>query len=233
MPAGCAFSVLLQTILLHTRKDTALKRQFTRLTMLLGVVGLLAALSIFAFGAVASAEWVDTGADTPTSEVQYSHRLIVELESAPLTVKYPELPGARSADGKLNARSAAAQDYVQQIQAEQATLMANVQSVLPQARVSTYLNEQGMQVAQQYQVVLNAVVVDAGLTIGEGEIEALRRLPGVKAVHRDYARYPQLYTSTHLINAPAVWSMLGGQADAGRGIKLASMDGGVHKDAPI
>ena len=81
--------------------------------------------------------------------------------------------------------------------------------------------------------MINAIVIDSGVTASDANIASLSKLPGVKNVYRDYAYYPQLYTSTHLINADVVWPSLGGRADAGRGVKIASVDGGIHKDAPM
>ena len=122
-----------------------MKRQISRLTMLLGVVGLFLAMGMFVFASAATADWNETDGDTPIAAPRYSHRLIVELQTPPLAVKYRELPGVRSDDGSINASSAAAQTYMQQIQAEQATAMASIQAVMPDARVSTYINEQGVQ----------------------------------------------------------------------------------------
>ena len=64
---------------------------------------------------------------------------------------------------------------------------------------------------------------------------ALRQLPGVKAVFLDFAHDPDLYASVPLINAAAAWNnpAIGGMANAGAGVKVASMDGGIHKDAPM
>jgi subtilisin family serine protease len=63
----------------------------------------------------------------------------------------------------------------------------------------------------------------------------LRSLPNVKRVSRDWAHTPSLYASIPLINAPAAWNnpAIGGEQNAGKGMKVASVDGGVHKDAPM
>ena len=58
-------------------------------------------------------------------------------------------------------------------------------------------------------------------------------MPGVRAVYLDYAYSPTLYASTGLIGAPAAWEAAGGRAHAGEGVRVASMDGGLHKDAPM
>jgi len=210
-----------------------LRHKLSRLLTLLSVVGVLVTSAILVFSLAASAELTDGNGSTPDGQPEVSHRFIVELQSAPLAVQYKEMVGAQSVDGKLDASSTTAQSYVAQLQAEQAAFVAQMQAALPNAKVSTYIDENGISNQQTYQVVLNAVVVDAGFDAGTLELKTLSALPGVKAVYRDYKYNTDLYTSTHLINAPMAWDMLGGQAMAGKGIKVASMDGGLHKDAPM
>lgn len=200
---------------------------------MLSIVAVLVASAVLVFSLAASAELTDGSTDAPDGQPTLSHRFIVELQSPPLALQYKEMIGAQSADGKLDANSSSAQGYIAQLQAEQAAFVAQMQAALPNAKVSTYIDENGISNQQAFQVVLNAVVVDAGFEAGAQELKVLSGLPGVKTVYRDYKYYPQLYTSTHLINAPMAWNMLGGQAMAGKGIKVASMDGGVHKDAPM
>lgn len=210
-----------------------MRNKFIRLMTLLSVVGVLVASAVLVFSLAVSAELTDSTGTTPDGQPAVSHRFIVELQSPPLALQYKQMIGAQSADGKLDANSTAAQSYVAQLQAEQAAFVAQMQTALPNAKVSTYIDENGISNQQTYQVVLNAVVVDAGFDAGASELKTLSALSGVKSVYRDYKYYTQLYTSTHLINAPVAWDMLGGQAMAGKGIKVASMDGGLHKDAPM
>ncbi len=210
-----------------------MRTKLSRLLTLLSVVGVLVASAVLVFSLAVSAELTDGNGTTPDGQPALSHRFIVELQSAPLALQYKEMIGASSVDGKLDVNSSAAQSYVAQLQAEQAAFVAQMQAALPNARVSTYIDENGISNQQTYQVVLNAVVVDAGFGAGISELKTLSALPGVKSVYRDYKYYTQLYTSTHLINAPVAWGMLGGQTMAGKGVKVASMDGGVHKDAAM
>ena len=210
-----------------------MRHKLSRLLTLLSVVGVLVASAILVFSLAASAELTDGTGSTPDGQPAVSHRFIVELQSAPLAVQYKEMVGASSVDGKLDANSTTAQSYVAQLQAEQAAFVAQMQAALPNAKVSTYIDENGLSKQQTYQVVLNAVVVDAGFDADTPELKVLSGLSGVKAVYRDYKYHTDLYTSTHLINAPMAWDMLGGQAMAGKGVKVASMDGGLHKDAPM
>ena len=58
-------------------------------------------------------------------------------------------------------------------------------------------------------------------------------LVGSEMCIRDRLYAAALYTSTALINAPVVWNQLGGRADAGADVKVASMDGGAYYLAPM
>ncbi|MCP4360706.1 MAG: S8 family serine peptidase, partial [Chloroflexi bacterium] len=163
-----------------------------------------------------------------------SHRLIVQLASPSLAEQSAQEGLWRTENGRLDANAPEAQAYIAQLEAEQKAFVAQMNTALPELSTASYINEQGQSIQAAYQVVLNGVAVDAS---GMGNIELARRelgkLPGVQAVHLDYAHYPETYTSTQLINAPVLWNMAGGQDIAGAGVKLASMDGGLHHDAAM
>ncbi|MBI2953285.1 MAG: S8 family serine peptidase, partial [Chloroflexi bacterium] len=164
-----------------------------------------------------------------------SRRLIVELASPPLSVAPPANNNFSSASGRLDVSGPGAQSYIHQLRAEQATAISAMQGVLPNASVGTYVNETGGDVQETYQVVFNGFVVDPGSHDTEEARRALAQLPGVKGVYPDYAREPDLYNSLPSINASAVWTdpAVEGRSNAGRGIKVASMDGGIHHSAPM
>ncbi len=165
----------------------------------------------------------------------YSHRLIVELESEPLAVWSQQTGKSRAANGKLKVNTPEAQQYIARLQAEQAAFLNSLQTVLPSASVDTYINENGMQVQSTYQIVFNGMAIDPGTSDLKAAMQAIRSIPGVKGVYHDYAHQQDLYASVPLINAPAAWdnSVIGGMENAGAGIKIASMDGGVHHAAPM
>ncbi len=174
-------------------------------------------------------------ADTPSTSAVASHRLIIELQSPPLTVWAKNNASLHTKNSRLNIKAAAAQAYVSQLQSEQATFISQMQSAVPGAKVSSFINELGATEESRYQIVFNGISVDPGSVDRDTARQALLKLPNVKAVHLDYAHTPDLYASLSLINAAATWNnpAIGGQANAGHGIKLASMDGGVHKDGPM
>ncbi len=193
--------------------------------------------SVLALPGISSAR--EIGADTPlATSPAYSHRLIVELQSPSLAEAWSSgaLVSASSADGKLDVAAPTAQQYVQQLQAEQQSFVAAMQAAIPSAQVATFLNESGQSRSETYQVVLNAVVVDAGQKADVAALaHRLSRLPGVKRVSRDRAIEPDLYASLPLINAAAAWNnaAIGGKSNAGAGVKFASVDGGAHHAAPM
>lgn len=198
------------------------------------VVGLLIVLSLVLGPMVAAEGPVSPTADAPTpSGPETSHRLIVELESPPLARYSPVAVQAATPDGRLDVNSPTAQRYIEQLQTEQDAFVEAMEEVLPGATVSTYLNEYGREEEATYQIVLNGLAIDPGETDREVARRELAQLPGVKGVYLDFMYTPDLYASTDLINAPVAWDLAGGIENAGADVKVASMDGGVHKDAPM
>ncbi len=162
-------------------------------------------------------------ADRPRS----SNRLIVEFSSPPVSGAV----GVMAEGGRLRAAAPEALAERARIEAEQAAFAA----ALPGAAVATYRGEAGRVAPLRYSLVFNGMTVDPGTTPAEEAERVLRALPGVKAVYRDWAHEPTLYASLPLIGAPELWidPAIGGAANAGAGVKVASMDGGVHHAAPM
>lgn len=221
--------------------------RWQRLTSLVASAGLLlgsfaptlAAQPVTAPAPVTAAS-NDTPPAAPATDAAYSHRLIVELKSPSLALwasaqtsqNAPHAASLWNAEGLLNVQAPAAQAYVAQLKAEQAAFVSTLRTTLPSASVDYLVNEFGAQEPEMYQIVFNGLTIDPG-TDQRTAMRQLLALPEVKQVYFDYAHQPDLYTSTALINAPTLWTALGGQDNAGAGIRLASMDGGVHKDAPM
>lgn len=98
-----------------------------------------------------------------------------------------------------------------------------------QAALRTELARLRIPVTGSVQILLNAVFVQASA----GQEAALRSLPGVKGVvpvarMRLLAQDPAM----QLVNAPGAWSALGGQQNAGAGIKIAIIDTGIDQNHP-
>lgn len=180
--------------------------------------------------------------DNVSQSVRASNRLIIELEAPSLatwaassytTATFRQSAGLFDSNGRLNVGSTVAQDYIAQLKTDQTIFVNKMQSAFPDAQVSTFINEYGMPETNSYQIVMNGMAIDPGSMSRDEARRILAKMDGVKNVYLDFAHTPSLYTSTQLINAPAVWDMVGGQENGGAGVKMASMDGGIHKDAPM
>ena len=164
-----------------------------------------------------------------------SGRLIVELTTPSLTAAIDGEVKAAAVNGQLNVNAPEAQAYVNRLQSEQSAFLSEVQRTLDGVQVSTFINELGAAEAATYQITFNGVALDTRGRDVEAVRTQLERLDSVKNVYQDYIHHSQLYTSTALINAPVVWNSdaIGGIGNAGAGIKVASMDAGLHRDAPM
>src|ERR1700693_6211844 len=111
----------------------------------------------------------------------------------------------------------AAVAYRQQVRAGQQALIQTLQS-------------RNISVTGSIDTVLNAVFV---ATTADREAE-LASLPGVVAVRRERQGEKHLNKAVQLMNAPAAWSntAIGGQGNAGKGIKIAILDTGIDQTHP-
>ncbi|MHB9034179.1 MAG: S8 family serine peptidase [Anaerolineae bacterium] len=176
----------------------------------------------------------DGPAAAQPAQPEASPRLIIELQTAPLAAWYSAQPALQAAgSAKLDVNTSVSQAYIAQLKAEQASFVMALHTALPSVRVASYVNENGARVALDYQVTFNGMAVELGGLDSTAARKAISKLPGVKAVYLDLAQHTDLYTSTSLINAPAIWNMVGGQAKGGAGVKIASMDGGISHQAPM
>lgn len=213
----------------------------SRLTLALPalVVTLLLIAVVFTAGAGAAPHGTSGSGliltDEPAPDAVTSHRLIVQL-SAPSWAEYARINGIGTLGPALqDVDSAEARAYIAQLALAQAETFSALQLRLPSVELGHYLDESGQAQAATYQVVFNGMTIDPGPHSYEEVRRALSTVPGVRALHRDYRYDSTLYASLPFINAPTLWADpgIGGQANAGTGIKVASMDGGVHRDAPM
>ncbi len=219
-------------------KNPILSKRSSWITLLfIAVLVLVAITSILTYASAANSNSnPDLITDTPdvADSLKASHRLIVQLESPALAELSEDMKSTMVAEnGRLQVNSPSAQAYIAQLEAEQNAFVNDMTKALPEAFVSTYINETGQSVEATYQVVFNGIAVDPGKTSREEARRTLAALPGVKAVYLDFAHEQTLYTSTQLINAPIIWAEAGGRDNAGDGVKVASMDGGLHHEAAM
>lgn len=84
-------------------------------------------------------------------------------------------------------------------------------------------------VVREFSVVFNGLVVKLN---GEAAT-ALARGPGVASISSSFLVRPAMNVSPGLINAPALWTALGGQSNAGTGIKVGIIDTGIDLRNPF
>src|ERR1035438_6455640 len=106
-------------------------------------------------------------------------------------------------------------DYRRQIEAKQAAVVSE-------------LAGRHIQVTSRVSHLLNALFVSApGHSIDE-----LRAIPGVKSVTPMRRTKAHLNRALQLMDAQTAWNMVGGQSNAGKGIKIAVLDSGIDLTNP-
>jgi subtilisin family serine protease len=125
--------------------------------------------------------------------------------------------------GRLQVNSPAAQQYRSELRQQQVQLFQDIQRSFPQA-----------QLQRDYQVVFNGIAIDLP-GASEADIERLRARPEVAEVYPDLEHQQQMFASLPQINAPALWNSpaIGGQQNAGEGVKVAIIDDGIRVDNPF
>ncbi len=141
---------------------------------------------------------------------------IVELESEPvgthqrLTERIPRR--------ELDFESPSARSYEAQLENEHANFKARAALISPNLRVRADLRK-----------LANAVSIEASAT----ELTAIAAMPGVKRIELVKEVHALLDSSVPLINAPAIWTQLGGIGAAGLGMKIAILDTGIDITNPM
>src|SRR6185436_5218551 len=136
-----------------------------------------------------------------------AHRYALILEDAPLVRQMARPFGVRQALTSAEAES------------PRRTLLARQQAL----RSSLATRKIG--VTGAIHTLLNAVFVAAT----EAQAEELRALPGVRSVVRMPEVRRTMNKALDLVNARAAWTALGGQGQAGAGVKIAIVDTGIDE----
>jgi len=133
-------------------------------------------------------------------------RYVVVLNDPPVAARFAARP---------DAESSAASDYRRQLEARQAAMTSEFAG-------------RHIQVTSQVSHLLNALFVSApGHSIDE-----LRAIPGVKSVTPMRRLQAKLNRAVQLMDAQAAWNAVGGQSNAGKGIKIAILDSGIDLTNP-
>lgn len=134
------------------------------------------------------------------------NRYALFLSDPPVAARFP---------AREQLRSAAATTYRQAIQAQHRTVVRELES-------------RNFKVVGEVSTILNAIFVVAPAS-RLPELESLSGIVGVRPMRRGRRK---LNRATQLLNAPAAWSLLGGQQNAGQGMKIAIMDTGIDQTHP-
>jgi uncharacterized protein (TIGR03437 family) len=133
-------------------------------------------------------------------------RYVVVLKDPPVAERFPM---------RADAGSSAAAGYGRDIAARQAA-------------VASELASRHIAVTSQVSHLLNALFVSApGHTI-----EELRAIPGVQSVTPMRRLRARLNRAEQLADASSAWNAVGGQSNAGKGIKIAILDSGIDLANP-
>lgn len=150
---------------------------------------------------------------------------IIELEDQAVALYQGGIPGLVSTQsfdrtGRLDFRSSQAQSYQSYLKEKQQGFVNTLQS-----------QYRSLSVEKTLQLTMNAVIVSFP---GKVDLyEQLQRTPGVKQVYKNEVLHAQLDSSIDLIQAPAVWELLGERDTAGQGVKVAIIDSGIIPDHPM
>jgi minor extracellular serine protease Vpr len=118
----------------------------------------------------------------------------------------------------LAARREEVARYRDHLDARQEELLERVRARVPAARVGS-----------RYRTVFNGFA----LTVPAGSLDGLAKMPGVAAVHPVREYFPTLDASNPAMGAPVFWSALGGDGQAGAGMKIGVIDTGVDFSNPM
>ncbi|MGA3016107.1 MAG: S8 family serine peptidase [Bryobacteraceae bacterium] len=134
------------------------------------------------------------------------NRYIVFLQDPPVSARYA---------GRDRMATSEALAYQSQIVSRQQSLM-------------TELASRNIRVTGSVNTLLNAVFV----ATTPDRLAEIRALSGVIGVMPERAMKKALNKATALANAPAAWNLVGGQSNAGAGMKIAILDTGIDQTHP-
>ncbi|WP_299568440.1 S8 family serine peptidase [uncultured Shewanella sp.] len=144
-------------------------------------------------------------------------RFIVELTSPALAVSGKSAAKSDKIT-KLDIQSAAVQNYASQLANEQKAFSNALNKVSANSKVE-----------RQFKTLFNGVTV-AGQNL---TVEQLMAIPGVKSVYPETMYDISMDASLQVINTEAMWNTVSGMENAGKGIRVAVIDGGIRPENPM
>jgi minor extracellular serine protease Vpr len=158
----------------------------------------------------------DANSDRSRTTQVASDYVVVQLKALPLARydgRITGYPATKPAAGKrLNLNADAARKYGVYLATQRAAYRDYLRKNVPAARV-----------LRSYRIVLNGIAVKRN----GASLAALAAGPNVLRVTSSWTYRASMNVSTGLINAPALWAAVGGQANAGTGVKVAVIDTGI------
>jgi subtilisin family serine protease len=187
--------------------------------------GLVLALFAATFAGAATARSKGKAAKAGTVRIDLAtynaKRWIVQLDGKPLA-RFPRAKRGISYAGlarpKLDLKAAVNRRYLNRLARAQSGFTVRLRRAVRGARVE-----------RRFRVVLNGMAV----RMSRAQAARVRRMNGVRAVTPDIPYRPMMYATPAQIGARDLWAQVGGQANAGAGIKVAVIDSGIYvtKDA--
>ncbi len=165
---------------------------------------------------------------------QSKTRLIVELSSPSLVEVYALRPGLSPDITYFGPVAPELQSYTLFLRQERAAFHLSVPENLP-VQMARYVSGLGKAADElTFDLVKNGIILESPVELTPVQMQTLESLPQVKYVHQDLPVYPQLYAGPDLMQVGVPWrNSPGGRSGAGQGVLIASIDGGLHKDAPM
>ncbi len=145
-------------------------------------------------------------------------RVIVELEADSIAKAFgnvSELPGNQLQQMR-NAPSF--ESHLKQINAEQNAFVSQLSQKLPGAKVE-----------KRFDTIFNGMTISAA----QINLDVLKSIPGVKAIYPEEMYYAQMDASLAVINTDAMWQAVSGMENAGKGVRVAIIDGGIRPENPM
>lgn len=130
-----------------------------------------------------------------------------------LAATSPSITGRPLRDG-----SAAITAYQRYLGRELANIQRDAKSAVP-----------AIKIGRSFQIAFGGFAAQ----VPANKAKNLLRVPGVVAVMYDSVNHPTANDSPNFVGAPAVWSTLGGESNAGAGVKVGVLDTGIWPEHPM
>ncbi len=161
--------------------------------------------------------------DRPGTTQGASGYAVIELRGAPLATYKGGVRGyertAPRGNSDLRLGSRGARNYGGYLKAQRADFKRWLKNTAPWAKV-----------VEEFDVTANAVAIKVNSGISWSK---LRTAPNVKRVSPSALYRPSMNVSPELIDAPELWNQVGGQSNAGKGMRVGVIDTGIDLTSPF